>query len=214
MSFAAVTRRVFVGGMLAAALLPGAARALTEEERAILMEISQKLSGIKTMNGEFVQFDPNGAERHGRFFIARPGRVRFQYDPPDALSVISDGESVLVFDKKLQTYDLWPLSQTPLRLLLDSGLDLATSNKVTRVSIAPDLIEVELYDKTRFTSGTLTLVFNRSNYELRQWTVRDEQDLETLVVLYNVETGNQLASDLFKIDYNAATNAAREKQRK
>jgi outer membrane lipoprotein-sorting protein len=214
MSFAAVTRRVFVGGMLAAALLPGAAWALTEEERAILMEISQKLSGIKTMNGEFVQFDPNGAERQGRFFIARPGRVRFQYDPPDALSVISDGESVLVFDKKLQTYDLWPLSQTPLRLLLDSGLDLATSNKVTRVSIAPDLIEVELYDKTRFTSGTLTLVFNRSNYELRQWTVRDEQDLETLVVLYNVETGNQLASDLFKIDYNAATNAAREQQRK
>jgi outer membrane lipoprotein-sorting protein len=214
MSFAAVTRRVFVGGMLAAALLPGAAWALTEEERAILVEISQRLSGIKTMNGEFVQFDPNGAERQGRFFIARPGRVRFQYDPPDALSVISDGESVLVFDKKLQTYDLWPLSQTPLRLLLDSGLDLATSNKVTRVSIAPDLIEVELYDKTRFTSGTLTLVFNRSNYELRQWTVRDEQDLETLVVLYNVETGNQLASDLFKIDYNAATNAAREQQRK
>ena len=136
--------------------------------------------------------------------------MRFQYDPPTTISVIADGKSVLVFDKKLQTYDIWPLSQTPLRLLLEQNLDLATSDKVTRVGVAPDLIEVELQDETRFSSGTLNLIFDSKNYELRQWTVTDQQGLQTMVALYNVETGKKLAADLFKIDYQAATNAARE----
>ena len=213
MSLAALSRRAILAAGLAAVLLPGAAFALTEEERTVLGEISKKLSALATMNGEFVQFDPNGAQRQGQFFIARPGRVRFQYDPPTTVSVIADGKSVLVFDKKLQTYDIWPLSQTPLRLLLDSSLDLATSDRVTRVSAASDLVEVELQDETRFSAGTLNLVFDRGTNELRQWTVTDQQGLQTMVALYNVETGNNLSSDLFKIDYNAATNAAREKQR-
>jgi outer membrane lipoprotein-sorting protein len=206
----AFTRRALIGAAFAAALLPGAALAITDEERAALGEIAQRLSGVQTMNGEFVQFNPDGSQVQGKFYIARPGRVRFQYDPPATMSVIADGESVLVFDKKLQTYDIWPLSQTPLRLLLDSELNLATSEKVTGASVAPDLIEVELHDETRFGGGTLNLVFDRATYELRQWTVTDQQGLQTMVALYNVELGNQLAGDLFKIDYAAATNAARE----
>jgi outer membrane lipoprotein-sorting protein len=190
-----------LGGLAAAtlfAIAPLPAFALTDEERAVLGEISAKLSGISTMNGEFVQFDPNGAQRQGTFFIARPGRVRFQYNPPTTISVIADGKSVLVHDKKLRTYDIWPLSQTPLRLLLDSNLKLATSDKVTRVSVASDLVEVELQDETKFSSGTLNLVFDRASYALRQWTVTDQQGLQTMVALYNVETGNKLSADLFK----------------
>jgi len=212
MRLAALNRRSFVAAALLAALAPELAGALTDEERTALADISRALQGIRTMNGEFVQFNPNGEQQQGRFFIARPGRVRFQYDPPATISVVADGKSVLVFDKKLQTYDIWPLSQTPLRLLLDSGLDLATTDKVTRVAVEPDLVEVELQDETRFSAGTLNLIFDRENYDLRQWTVTDQQGLQTMVALYNVETGNQLSAELFEIDYQAATNAAREKR--
>jgi outer membrane lipoprotein-sorting protein len=212
MRLAALTRRAALAAAIAVALSPAAAFALTDEEQAVVSEISAKLAGIQTMNGEFIQFNPDGGQQEGKFFIARPGKVRFQYDPPATVSVVADGKSVLVFDKKLQTYDIWPLSQTPLRLLLDSRLDLATSDKVTRVAVAPDLVEVELHDETRFSSGTLNLIFDRNTYELRQWTVTDQQGLQTMVALYNVEVGNQLASNLFEIDYQAATNASREKQ--
>lgn len=211
MSSPRLNRRVMLGAMLAAALVPQAAHALSEEERSALADISARLSTIDTMDGEFVQFNPNGDQLQGKFFISRPGRVRFQYDPPSTVSVIADGKSVLVFDKRLQTYDIWPLSQTPLRLLLDKSLDLANSDRVTRVGVAPDLVEVELHDETRFSAGTLNLIFDRATYELRQWTVTDQQGLQTMVALYNVETGKPLASDLFKIDYQAATNAARER---
>jgi outer membrane lipoprotein-sorting protein len=209
----ALSRRTLLAAVLAtAAFAPGQASALTEEERGVLSEISTRLSAVDTMDGEFVQYNPDGQQLQGKFYIARPGKVRFQYDPPTTVQVIADGKSVLVFDKKLQTYDIWPLSQTPLRLLLDKSLDLATSEKVTRVGVAPDLVEIELQDETKFSSGTLNLIFERTNYELRQWTVTDQQGLQTMVALYNVETGKELPSDLFKIDYNAATNAARENQ--
>jgi len=196
--------------LLAATLAPGLASALTDEEQGVLKEISDKLSAVQTMDGEFVQYNPNGDQQQGKFFIQRPGRVRFQYDPPATLSVIADGKSVLVFDKKLQTYDIWPLSQTPLRLLLQDDLNLATSDKVTRVGVAPDLVEIEMHDDTKFSAGTLNLIFDRKSYDLRQWTVTDQQGLQTMVALYNVETGKELRADLFKIDYQAATNAARE----
>ena len=81
---------------------------------------------------------------------------------------------------------------------------------MTRVGVAPDLIEVEMHDDTRFSSGTLNLIFDAKSFDLRQWTVTDQQGLQTMVALYNVETGKKLAADLFKIDYQAATNAARE----
>lgn len=192
-------------------LAPGLVQAQTADERAVVGDISNRLASVKTMNGEFVQFGPDGSKTEGKFYIARPGKVRFQYDPPATVSVIADGRSVLVFDKKLQTYDIWPLSQTPLRLLLDQDLNLATSGRVQNVSVEPDLVQVTLRDDARFGGGLLTLVFDRTSGELRQWTVVDDQGLETTVALYNVETGQPLSSDLFKINYAAATNAARDR---
>lgn len=204
-------RRATLAAVLAA-VLPASALALTGQETSVLAEISAKLAATETMNGEFIQYNPDGKEVQGKFFIARPGKVRFQYDTTNSLSIIADGRSVLVHDKELQTYDIWPLSQTPLRLLLQSDLNLATSDRVISASVEPDLVQVEMVDDAKFGGGTLTLVFDRASAELRQWTVTDQRGVQTLVTLYNVEVGNRLSADLFKIDYNAATNAAREKR--
>ena len=212
MTLGQIFRRAALAATLLVAGTVGAA-AITDAERAALGDLSKKLQSVSTMNGEFVQFNPSGDKVEGKFYIARPGKVHFQYAKPSNLSVTADGKSVLVHDKKLQTYDIWPLSQTPLRLLLDSNLDLSTSQKVRGVSVASDLIEVALLDKTKFGGGELTLVFDRKSSELRQWTVKDEQGLETTVTLYNVELGNRLPAQLFAINYTAATNAAREKRR-
>jgi outer membrane lipoprotein-sorting protein len=197
---------MLLGGMLVA----GAAPAQTAEEQAALASISSKFSDIRTMNGEFVQFGPSGERTQGKFYIARPGKVRFQYDAPSTVSVVADGDSVLVHDKKLQTYDLWPLSKTPLRFLLDSNLDLTRFDKLRSVTVEPDLIQVVIVDDSKFGGGRLTLFFDRETYELRQWTVTDDQGLDTSVAIYNVETGNRLSAELFKINYSAVTNRARE----
>ena len=194
------------------ASLAAPAFALTAEEKGALDAISERFATIKTMNGEFVQFGPDGSRTEGKFYIARPGKVRFQYDKPSTISVIADGKSVLVHDQKLQTYDIWPLSKTPLKYLLDDSIDLATFDRVKGVTLEPDLVQVLIVDESKFGGGKLTLLFDRRTNELRQWTVTDDQGLDTSVALYNVESGNQLAGKLFKINYAAATNAARDRR--
>lgn len=207
-----IRRALAVLTIAATALTAGAASAVAQEERQALAAISEKFSGIATMNGEFVQYGPSGDRTQGKFYIERPGKVRFQYDPPTTISVIADGDSVLIHDRRLQTYDLVPLSQTPLRFLLDSRLDLTRSQQVRSVDIEPDLIQVVMVDDARFGGGRLTLFFDKESYELRQWTVTDQQGLDTSVAIYNVETGNRLSADLFRINYSAVTTSARERR--
>lgn len=203
--------RLAAAAIAATALLALPAQALTAEESEALAAISAKFRSVETMNGAFVQFGPSGEKSEGKFFIARPGKVRFQYDAPATISVVADGKSVLVHDKKLQTFDIWPLSKTPLKYLLQKDLDLAKFDKVRGVTLEPDLIQVAIVDESRFGGGRLTLIFDRATQELRQWTVTDDQGLDTSVSIYNVETGTPLAAKLFAIDYSAATNAARER---
>lgn len=190
------------------------AAAWTAVELDALERISQKLSSITTMNGEFVQTGPTGGIAEGNFYLARPGKIRFQYHPPTPISVTSDGKQVLVHDKKLQTYDLWPLSQTPLKFLLNQQLDLAHSEQVRHVLLEEDLIQVNILDDSRFGGGVLALIFDSETLELRQWTVTDQQGLDTTVAIFNVETGNDLDKKLFKIPYALVTQANRERQRR
>jgi outer membrane lipoprotein-sorting protein len=190
------------------------AAAWTADEQQALKRISKKLSSISTMNGEFVQFGPNGGKTEGKFYLARPGKIRFQYHPPTPISVTSDGKQVLVYDKKLQTFDLWPLSQTPLKFLLDNKLNLASSERVQHVLLESDLIQVSILDDSRFGGGVLALIFDPETLELKQWTVTDQQGLNTSVAIFNVETGNKLDKKLFKIPYAQVTQANRERQNK
>ncbi len=213
MTLLSTTRKLALAAALALALAPGAALALGAAESQALKAVSAKFQTVSSMSGDFVQFGPSGDKTEGRFFMARPGKINFTYSAPATISVVSDGNSVLVHDKKLQTYDIWPLSKTPLKYLLQQKLDLSTFDKVSDVNLEADLVSVTIVDDSRFGGGKLTLIFDRATNELRQWSVIDDQGLQTSVSIYNVETGKRLAGDLFKINYSAATNAARERSR-
>ncbi|MGQ7794390.1 LolA family protein [Faunimonas sp. B44] len=211
MTLLSTTRKLALAAALA--LVPAAALALGATESQALKAVSAKFQTVSSMSGDFVQFGPSGDKTEGRFFMARPGKINFTYSAPATISVVSDGNSVLVHDKKLQTYDIWPLSKTPLKYLLQQKLDLSTFDKVSDVTLEADLVSVTIVDDSRFGGGKLTLIFDRATNELRQWSVIDDQGLQTSVSIYNVETGKRLAGDLFKINYSAATNAARERSR-
>lgn len=210
----AVVTAIAATGLALQAMAVSAAGAWTADELDALQRISQKLSTITTMNGEFVQTGPSGGIAEGNFYLARPGKIRFQYHPPTPISVTSDGKQVLVHDKRLQTYDLWPLSQTPLKFLLNKKLDLSRSKQVQHVFLDDDLIQVNILDDSRFGGGVLALIFDSETLDLRQWTVTDQQGLDTTVAIFNVETGNKLDKKLFKIPYARVTQANRERQQR
>lgn len=199
----ALTARTLIAGVGIALLSAGQASALSEEEQKTLTDVNAYFNSVKTMHGDFVQFGPEGSQTEGKFYLARPGKVRFYYSPPAKLDIIADGKSVSVKDRKLATQDIWPLSQTPLRFLLAENIDLQKDANITNVMVEADLVTVTLTDQTTFNSGRLTLIFDASTYDLKQWTVTDAQGYETSVAVYNVVSNGPTNPDLFKIDYLA-----------
>jgi outer membrane lipoprotein-sorting protein len=174
--------------------------------QAAVPEAAQKIadhfSAVKSMTGEFVQFGPRGEQTGGKFFLERPGKIRFNYDGASNFRVISDGQSVVILNKKLKTSDLYPLSKTPLKLLLADRIDLS-GGRVKDVKQEGDLVTIKLADKSVFGNSTITMMFDPKTYELRQWTIRDAQGKDTTVMIFNTKEGVDIAADTFKIDYAA-----------
>jgi outer membrane lipoprotein-sorting protein len=154
------------------------------------------------MTGEFVQFGPKGEQTGGKFFLERPGKIRFNYDGSSKFRVIADGKSVVILNQKLQTSDLYPLSKTPLKLLLDERIDLS-GDKVRSVKQEDDLTTIQLADKSVFGNAMITMMFDPKTFELRQWTITDAQGKDTTVMIFNVQEGVRFAADTFTIDYRA-----------
>jgi outer membrane lipoprotein-sorting protein len=164
-------------------------------------KIADHFSSVKTMMGEFVQFGPRGEQTGGKFFIERPGKLRFNFEDPSPIRVIADGNNVVVGNLKLKTWDLYPLSKTPLSLLLADRIDL--SNQMVRdVKEESDLTTIVLGNKTVFGDSTITMMFDPKTYDLRQWTITDLQNKDTSVMIYNVQNGVRFDDKVFAIPYN------------
>ena len=173
--------------------------------------IADHFSSVKTMAGEFVQFGPKGEQTGGKFYLERPGKIRFNYDGKSDFRVISDGTSVVILNMKLRTSDLYPLSKTPLKLLLSDHIDLS-GGKVTDIKQEDDLTTIQLADKSVFGNAKITMMFDPKSYELRQWTITDAQGKDTTVMIFNTKEGVSIPDDLFTIDYKANREWNRNKK--
>ncbi|MDY8110732.1 outer-membrane lipoprotein carrier protein LolA [Fulvimarina sp. 2208YS6-2-32] len=164
-------------------------------------QIADHFSQIPSMHGDFVQFDPNGRQSEGKFYIERPGKVRFDYTS-SPLRVIADGSTVAINNRKLNTWDTYPLSKTPLKLLLDRRINLGAAN-IRSVKEEPDLTTIVMGDRSIFGDSTITMMFDPATRDLKQWTIRDQQGRDTTVMIYNVQKGGDIKDSSFNIPYTA-----------
>ena len=161
--------------------------------------LSDHFAAVPTMTGEFLQFGPNGDQTGGTFYISRPGRIRFNYEQTSPVEVISNGKTVAVHNKKLKTWDFYPLDKTPLKLLLANRIEFNDHN-IKSVINEPDLTTVVMGDDQVFGDALITLMFDPETFDLRQWTVKDSKGSETSVMVFNVEKNVELSDQLFKFD--------------
>ncbi|MCG6856541.1 MAG: outer membrane lipoprotein carrier protein LolA [Salaquimonas sp.] len=171
--------------------------ALTNEQT--VEALSQHFAAVPTMTGEFLQFGPNGSQTGGTFYISRPGKIRFNYEQTAPVEVISNGTTVAVHNKKLKTWDFYPLEKTPLKLLLSNRIEFDDHN-IKSVVNEPDLTTIVMGDDKVFGDALITLMFDPETFDLRQWTVKDSKGAETSVMVFNVEKNVELPDRLFKFD--------------
>lgn len=164
--------------------------------------IADHLSSVKSMSGDFVQSGPNAERTRGRFFLQRPGKIRFNYAGQSGISVIADGKSLVVYNRKLKTSRLYALSKTPLKLLLDNKVDFS-GNRVKSVRDDGAQVTVKLADRSTFGNSSISMVFDSKSLDLRRWSLTDEKGLTTTVNISNVKQGVRAPEGTFVIDYTA-----------
>jgi outer membrane lipoprotein-sorting protein len=185
-----------------AAATTTAPAAFNPTQRAQVDKVSSYLSSVQQLVGNFVQVGPDGSRVKGEFYMSKPGKIRFEYDPPSPIEIIADGQSVVVRDRKLATQDLYPLSQTPLRFLLSDRIDLLRETNVVAVR-SDDVYVTVVIEERHALIGTsrLLMMLGAKDYQLKQWTVTDPQGYDTTVAVSNLDTSKRPDPGLFKIDY-------------
>jgi outer membrane lipoprotein-sorting protein len=172
------------------------------KQRALVNRVSTYLTGVQALTGNFVQIGPDGRRSTGHLFIQKPGKVRFEYDPPSPIDIIADGTQVVVRDRQLATQDLYPLSQTPLRFLLADKIDLLQDTNVVGVTADDTYVSIMIEEKQAFVgTNRLLMMFDSKDFKLKQWTITDVQGFDTTIAVSNLDTSKRPDPNLFRFDY-------------
>ncbi len=182
-----------------------ATTAVANDKKTAIKAISNHFKKVPTMAGEFVQFGPNGEQTGGQFLIKRPGKIRFNYENPSPITVVSNGRTLAVKNKKLKTTNYYPLKKTPLSLLLSNKIKI-NDKSIRSVEATKDITTVVMGDKKIFGDSQITLLFDPKTQELRQWTIKDAQGKETSVMIFNVKKNVKISNTKFAVNKPTGAN--------
>jgi outer membrane lipoprotein-sorting protein len=175
-----------------------------QAEKLSLATLSDYLNAISTAETDFTQINSDQTISTGRIFIQRPGRVRFEYAPPDDSLVLASAGNVAIFDGKSNADpEQYPLSRTPLNLILAADIDLSRARMVSDHTADDTTTRVVAQDPDHPEYGTIELVFSADPVALRQWVITDNSGQETTVILGELAKGGSFPASLFSITQEA-----------
>jgi len=169
-----------------------------DEQTKALDRINAYFNNITNLQGSFEQVDSTSKRTTGRFYVQRPGKIRFDYAPPSALRIIADGKYLAIEDSDLKTVEKYPIQATPFKLLLAEAVDLNRDSRIIGVESQDGTLSVSLEDKSGDAAGTIRLIFaSASDLQLKEWLITDAQGLTTRVTVNDVVSGRKVAADFF-----------------
>ncbi|WP_309627097.1 outer membrane lipoprotein carrier protein LolA [Brevundimonas sp.] len=185
---------------IGAALPASAQTALSAEDRATLATAQTYLQNLTSAQGNFVETGAGGQRREGRFYLQRPGKMRFEYTNPAGLLVVSDGNNVKRYDPRLNVFRQVPLGMTPLSTFLARNVRLDQGVRIDRVTrMQSGAFAITARDERRPNEGSVILAFAGSPLRLQEWTITDAQGSRTRTQLTSLTPASGLASSLFRL---------------
>lgn len=173
---------------------------LDPKQAELVGKVSAYFNELRNLKGVFVQTGADNKRMRGRFYVKRPGRLRFEYAPPSKQLIISDGEMVSIQDLDINTDDRIALDQTPFRILLRKDVDILRDARILEVQEADDVAIVTLQDKSPDAPGRIKLFMSKSpRFELREWVTTDAQGIDTRLEVSGLVTSEEIDVALFKI---------------
>ena len=170
-----------------------------EEQAQAVARINAYFNAMINLQGRFEQVDPNQKRTRGRFYVERPGKIRFDYAPPSALRIVADGHSLAIEDSDLKTVDKYPIKSTPYRLLLSENVDFGRDARIVGVERQAGSLAISLEDRDGDAAGHIKLYFDvGAKLNLREWLITDAQGLTTRVTVSNMVLGRKVPTDFFR----------------
>ncbi len=170
------------------------------EWAAILSDASAALAAAKTARGNFIQTNADGSIVTGTFALNRPGRMRFEYDDPTPILIVSDGTTVAMEDRELDTVDRFPIGSTPLGIILSTQLNVEDDVEVLGIVQNDERVGIRVSDASGELEGMMTMVFDKTNYALMGWLAVDANLQTTVVDLTDIETNVSIDPRLFRLN--------------
>lgn len=183
-------------GLEAPKIAAAAAAAVPAVDETELTLLSSKLNSITTLEAKFTEIDPQGTAT-GRFYLSRPGGVRFEYDPPRKVLVIANDRVVSVQDRKTGNPYRVGVSETPLKLLLKQNIDLKRDADIRDIHREDGMLYMTAAQTKGYGQGQVTFVFSEPDLQLKRWIATDPTGAQTMVTLDTVEQGVALNKSLF-----------------
>ena len=169
-----------------------------------MTKVNAYFNKLIDLQGVFLQTDPDGKQRRGKFYFQRPGKIRFDYAPPSGLRIVSDGRYLAIEDREMNTSEHYPLDVTPFKLLLSETVDLAKDAKIGSIEQGPDAYVLAVEEKTtdNSSSGRIRLFMEKSatgELSLKEWIITDAQGLDTRIEVSALEQNKKMAENFFMI---------------
>lgn len=172
-------------------------QALPLRDRQLVDQAATYLQSVKMAKGRFSQTSSRGSSSGGTLYLNRPGKARFEYDAPAEMLIVSDGRNVSIYDRRLKTFDRYPLGATPLGIFLSRRIRLDEDVKVTGLTRTADGFGITCVDGKGQADGRLVLEFANDPITLAGWTVVDGQGVQTRVRLSDMAAVASLDPALF-----------------
>jgi outer membrane lipoprotein-sorting protein len=163
-------------------------------------QVEQYINSIRTLQARFVQSNPNGGIVQGTLYVSRPGKMRFQYDPPSQLKIVADGWQVTMWDPPNRDFGQWPIGWTAASFLVKEPFKLSGDITVQKLDRVNGLLEVTMVQTRKPQEGRVTVRVAENPMQLRGWSILDNRGNKVDVALNDVQIGMPLASSLFKYD--------------
>lgn len=177
---------------------PATAANLDPQQQALVQRVEQYLNSITTMKARFLQSTATGSVSSGTYYVRRPGRLRFEYDPPVPILIVSDGTQVTMVDFKQQDFSQWPVGWTAASFLVAENLRLSGDITVTDARVVNGDIQISMYQTKRPNEGRATMIIQDSPMLLKGWSITDAKGNQVSVSLTRVESGIDLSKVSFR----------------
>lgn len=194
-------RRIFIAALCAAPLVSFGK--VANAQNAVVDAVNAYLTGLQSATARFTQESSDGSVVNGTFYMAKPGKMRFEYDPPSPALIIADGETLAIYDRKsTRGPQRYAQSSTPMSLLSRSDIDVTQSRYVRLIEVEDGQVHVTMYDPEKPDNGTMRMIFDQDPMVLRSWVIVEGNGLESVVNLGPLSTGMSFDRKLFDIVYN------------